>query len=74
MQIFFISGICPDILMNALKNCIVLFFGVASFGLIKIISSKNKGFQSGALLKIPPSSPSMQEFGLDIQKLTKFLK
>ena len=30
--------------------------------------SKSKGFSSGALLKIPPSSPYMEEFGLDIQK------
>ena len=32
------------------------------------IFSKSKGFQSGALLKIPLSSPSMEEFGLDFQK------
>ena len=32
------------------------------------ILSKKKHFQSGALLKMPPSSPTIEEFGLDIQK------
>ena len=30
--------------------------------------SENKDFHSAVLLKIPPSSPSMEEFDLDIQK------
>ena len=30
--------------------------------------SKNKGFQFAATLKMSPLSPSMEEFGVDIQK------
>ena len=30
--------------------------------------SKNKGFQFAAILKMSPLSPSMEEFGVDIQK------
>ena len=32
------------------------------------ILSENKDFHSGVFLKMPPSSPSMEEFDLDIQK------
>ena len=42
-------------------------FGQPEFCLIFILS-KNNDFQPGALLKLPPSSTSMEEFGLDIQK------
>ena len=48
-------------------------FGQPGFCLISILSKKKKkkrerDFQSVALLKMPPSSPSMEEFCLDIQK------
>ena len=65
MQIFFTSGIGHDILMNGWK--IVLYFLFGQFCLV-FITSKNQGFQSGALLKMPPSSPSMEEFGSDINR------
>ena len=44
------------------------FFGQPDFCLIFILSKNNNVFQSGALLKIPPSSLFMEELGLDIQK------
>ena len=50
---------CSEIILYSL-------FRWPSFCLIFILS-KNEGFQSRALLKMPPSSPSMEEFGLDIQ-------
>ena len=48
---------------------IVLYslFGQPELCLIFTLS-KNKDSHSGVLLKMPPSSPSMEEFGLDIQK------
>ena len=68
MQIFFTSGIGPDILMNVLEDCIVFLIWQPKVSSIFILS-KNKDLQSGALLKMPASlSPSMEEFGGDIQK------
>ena len=52
--------------MNVLEDYII-FLVWAAWVLIFILS-KNKGFQSGALLKMPTSFPSMEEFCLDIQK------
>ena len=46
-------------------------FGYPGFCLIFILS-KNKGFQSGALTKMPTPFPSMEEFSLDIQKFTSY--
>ena len=57
--------IAPDILMNVLEDYII-FLVWAAWVLIFILS-KNKGFQSGALLKMTISFPSMEEFCLDIQ-------
>ena len=65
MQIFFTSGLGPDILVNGWK--IALYFLFGQFCLV-FITSKNQGFQSGALLKMPPLSSSMEEFGSDINK------
>ena len=65
MQTFtFVIG--PDILMNVLEDYII--FLVWAAWILIFILSKNKGFQSGALLKMPISFPSMEEFCLDIQK------
>ena len=64
MQIFFISGIGPDILITVLEECIIYLIW-AAWVLFFILLSKNKGFQSAALLKVPPSSPSMEELDLD---------
>ena len=38
-----------------------------------VLLSKNKFFQSGTLLKVPTSPPSMADFCRDIQKYTSFL-
>ena len=65
---FFTSGIGPDILMNALEGCITVFVWAACFFFLIFILSKSKGIQSGALLKMPTSIPSMEKFSLDIQK------
>ena len=71
MQIFFfISGLCPDFLMNVLQDCIkfliwtvwVLFDCYLKQKLFRF-----SDFQSDTSLKMPPSSPSMEEFGIDIQ-------
>ena len=65
MQTFtFVIG--PDILMNVLEDYII--FLVWAAWVLFFILSKNKVFQSGSLLKIPTSFPSMEEFYLDIQK------
>ena len=50
--------------MNVLEDYIILLTW-AAWVLLDILS-KNKGFQSTALLIMPPSSPSMKEFGLHI--------
>ena len=49
---FLTSGIGPDILKKCLKITLYSLFGQPGFCLIFILS-KNKGFQSVALLKIP---------------------
>ena len=53
--------------MPVLEVCII-FLIWASWALVNFILGKNKGFQSGTLLKMPPSTPSMEEFGLYLQK------
>ena len=63
----FTPGICPDILMNVVEDCIIFLTGQLGLCLIFILS-KNKGFPSGPLLKMYPSFPSMGDFGVDIQK------
>ena len=52
-----------------LKIALYSLFGQSELCLIFILSKSNN-FQSGILLKMPPSSPSMEEFDLDIQKQT----
>ena len=52
--------------INGVANPETVYLG--TWVLFNFILNKNKDFQSGALLKIPLSSPSMEEFGLDIQK------
>ena len=59
---FFTVGIGRDILINILEDCIIFLIWLT------LILSKNKCFQSGFLLKMPFSSPSMNIFGLDMQK------
>ena len=51
--------------MKVLEDYII--FLIWGFSLVSIFS-KNKHFQSGTLLETPPSFPSMEEFGLNIQK------
>ena len=62
MQIFLTSGTGTDILMKVFEDYLTLH-----------IFSKNKGFQSGALLKTPSLSLSMKEFDQQ-QKRTKKLQ
>ena len=50
-----------------IKITLCSLFGQPELCLIFILR-KNKDFHSGVLLKMPPSSPSMEEFDLDIQK------
>ena len=50
-----------------MKIALYSLFGQPEFCLIFILS-ENKDFHSGVLLKMPPSSPFMEEFDLDIQK------
>ena len=56
----------PDILMKVFEDYIFILylslFGQHVFCLMFILN-KNKVFQPGALLKMPPSSPFMREFG-----------
>ena len=61
------SGISSDILINVLEDCIVCIIWAIRSYLIFILS-RNKGFQSEALLKMPTSSSTVEEFGLDFQK------
>ena len=49
------------------KIALYSLFQQPVFCLIFVLD-KNKGFQSGALLKTPPSLPSVEELGLDFQK------
>ena len=53
--------------MNVLEDCIILLIW-ATWVLFNFYLEQNKGFQSGALLNVPPSTPSMMEFGLHIHK------
>ena len=68
---FFTSGIGPGNMINVLEDCIMFLIWTAwvlfNFYL-KQKKKKERDFQSVALLKMPPSSPSMEEFCLDIQK------
>ena len=64
---FFISGIVPDILMNVWNIALDSLFWQSLFQLIFILS-KNKGFQSGVLLKVHPSSPSIWSRFSEINK------
>ena len=50
-----------------LKIALYSLFVQAGFCLILILR-KNKGFQSGALLRMSTSSPYMEELCLDFQK------
>ena len=70
----FFYGIDPDVLMNVRKYFIIVLIWAAwvlfNFYLIKkliFILQKNNGFQSRALLKMPHSSPSIEDFCLGIQ-------
>ena len=54
-------------MINVHEDCIVFLIWQPELCLIFILS-ENKDFHSGVLLKMPPSSPSMEEFDLDIQK------
>ena len=68
MQILFSSEIDRDIPINVLEDYMIfLVWAQPRFCLI-FTFSKNKVLQSGALLKMPPSSPSIKEFGSDDQK------
>ena len=62
MQICFTSRIGPDILTKVFEDYI-LYLNWAGWVLLIFILSKSKGFWSGALLKMPRSSPSMKKFG-----------
>ena len=62
---FFTFRTDPDILMNVLEDLII--FVVWEAWVLIFILSKNKGFQSGALLKLPNLVPPMEKFCLDIQ-------
>ena len=59
MQICFTSRIGPNILTKVFEDYI-LYLNRAGWVLLIFIPSKSKDFWSGALLKIPPSSPSMK--------------
>ena len=68
MQILFSSEIDRDIPINVLEDYMIfLVWAQPRFCLI-FTFSKNKVLQSGALLKMPPSSPSIKEFGSGDQK------
>ena len=64
---FFTSGMGPDIFVNMLWDCIVFLIWTA-WVLFDFILSKINDFKSETLLKMPPGSPSTEEFSLDIQK------
>ena len=66
MQLLFNSKIGHDILMNVFEYCIILVIYVVLVLFNLYLKQKKKGFQSGALLKMHPSSHSMEEFGLYI--------
>ena len=50
-----------------MKIALYSLFGQPELCLISILS-ENKDFHPGVLLKMPPSSSSMEEFDRDIQK------
>ena len=70
-RFFVTSGIGPDSLMNVLKDCIV-FLIWAIWVLFNFYRKQNNDFQSGALLEIPPLSPSKDI--LIFPKITKAIK
>ena len=51
-----------------LKIALYSLFGQPEFCLIFTLSKKQKDFESGASLRMPPSFPFNEEFDLDIQK------
>ena len=53
--------------LRCLRIALYSLFGQPELCLIFILS-KNNDFQSGVLLRMPPSSPSMEEFDLNTQK------
>ena len=59
-------------MINVLEECIIFLIWAGwvlfNFYLKQKKKKKERDFQSVALLKMPPSSPSMEEFCLDIQK------
>ena len=55
-----------------LEDCITFLIWVA--WVLFNFYEPNQRFQSGALLKMLPSSPSVEEFYLDIQKISKLIK
>ena len=63
----FTSAIDPDVLWMSLKILLYSLFRQPEFCL-RFILSKNKVFQSGTLLKMTNSSPSMQEFCVGVQE------
>ena len=50
------------------KTALYFLFGKSVFFFFIFNFNKNKSFQSGALLKMFPSSTSVKKFCLDIQK------
>ena len=56
--------------LNILSTQIFFYFWDSPWDSLNLIFilSKNNDFLSGVLLKMPPSSPSIEEFDLDIQK------
>ena len=54
--------------MNVLEDCITFLIWAAWILFNFYLKQKKKGFQSGATLKTPPSSPPMKEFTVGIQK------
>ena len=57
--------------MNVFRNYII-FFTWAAWLLFNFGLKQKQNFYSEALLKMPPLSPSMEEFCLDIQKINNF--
>ena len=53
--------------MNVLEDNIIFLIWLA-WVLFKFYPNHKQRIQSGALLKMPPPSCSMEEFGVDIQK------
>ena len=53
--------------MNVLEDCIIFFIWAVGV-LFNFHYKQKQRFSVRALLRMPPSSPSMVEFSLDIQK------